>query len=307
MAFPKLTNQRYPRRQWALVGFPGSGKSTFVAAMRQPGLIIDADHRFAEIIRTHGGNFFGLSENPADNIDARNIAHLLKEGMSGSGVQTIVVDSLTAIITPLVMEAMLANKAKENTNKVAAFTDKALAMRTLQDAVTGYGTDTLWIYHLQEGRDQNAQKQVTTSISPVELARLRRSLNLELRMIRNGNKFGIRVEWAREGRSGMELWDQTGCWKGMPEAIEAAVYDNVTTDDLRKLQQRTHFSGVADALAWGCAFGIFNDEVHAKNAYEQLKEAHHPQKPQEMWDLWIDEVQRRVHEQKPNEQQELTY
>ena len=47
------------------------------------------------------------------------------------------VDSLTAIITPLITAAILNNDAGRNKNKVASFKPKALAMRLLQDAITG--------------------------------------------------------------------------------------------------------------------------------------------------------------------------
>lgn len=306
MPFYNMKAPKYPRRQWSLVGFPSTGKSTFAAQMRQPGLVIDADHRFSEILRQYGGDFFALSENPEDNTQARRIAHRLREGMSGSGIKTITVDSLTAIIAPLVMEAMLSNKEGENTNRVAAFSDKALAIRTIQDAVTGYGTDTLWIYHLQEGRDNNANKHVTTSISPVELARLRRSLNMDLRTVQNGGKYGVKVEWAREGRSGVILYDDSGTWAGMPEKIEQAVYDGLTADEIAALATRKSFAGPADAIAWGYETGAFRDAVHAQNAYDELRKDKAPRSAGEMWDLWIADVNRRMAEM-PAESPEMTY
>ncbi len=33
MAFQKMSKTQYPPRQWALVGYPGAGKSTFAARM----------------------------------------------------------------------------------------------------------------------------------------------------------------------------------------------------------------------------------------------------------------------------------
>ena len=43
MAFKKMTKPEYPPRLWALVGYPGSGKSTFATQMRAPILVIDAE------------------------------------------------------------------------------------------------------------------------------------------------------------------------------------------------------------------------------------------------------------------------
>lgn len=52
--FQRLTTPAYPRRQWSIVGHPGSGKSTFAARMRAPLLAIDADHRFDEVAHALG-------------------------------------------------------------------------------------------------------------------------------------------------------------------------------------------------------------------------------------------------------------
>jgi hypothetical protein len=48
MAFRKVT--KYPPRLWSLVRSPGSCKSTFATQMRGPILIVDADHRFEEVL-----------------------------------------------------------------------------------------------------------------------------------------------------------------------------------------------------------------------------------------------------------------
>ena len=51
MPFKRLDITQVPRRLWALVGFPGSGKSTFAMQMRGPVLAIDADQRVDEVAR----------------------------------------------------------------------------------------------------------------------------------------------------------------------------------------------------------------------------------------------------------------
>jgi hypothetical protein len=300
MAFPKMTAAKYPRRHWALVGHPTAGKSTFAAQMRGPLLAIDADHRFGEVHHLAKA-VYKLSDNPADNVNPRAIHTALRANMAGADVATIVIDSLTSIMAPVVTAAQMANAAGENQNRIAAFADKALAMRLLQDAITAYGTDVLWIWHLREGRDGSANKQTVASISAVELARLRRSLNLELTIVADGDKRGIKVTWARRGRSGLVLWDDTGAWLGMPERIEAAVYDGLTQaeqDDIER-QTPTAFTGPADAIAWGFERGAFDDAVHAQNAYEKLKTDHKPATAAAMWSLWIADVQRRLLERAP--------
>ena len=301
MAFKKMNRTAFPPRQWALVGHPGSGKSTFAAQMRGPLLVVDADHRFTEVASKAAGEVFELSDNPADNINAERLAALLRENMADSGVRTVVVDSLTSILSPLVVEAILDNEAGRNKNRVSAFKDKALAMRLLQDTITGWGCDVLWIYHLRAGLDSQAVQRETTSISAVELARLRRSLNMQLRVVQEGNKRGIYVEWARRGRSGMTLWDETDHWEEMPEKIEQAIYGGLTPEEMRALEKQkpTSFTGPQEAIAWGYEQGCFNDAVHAQNAYDELKREKQPKNAQEMWNFWLATVDRRCQEQFP--------
>lgn len=295
MAFQKMTPARYPRRHWALVGHPEAGKSTFSTQMRGPLLAIDADHRYSEVIGL-AGEVYQLSDNPADNVNPRQIHALLQAHLGEAQIGTIIVDSLTAIIAPIVTDAQLANVADTSKNKMAPYANKALAMRLLQDAITGAGCDCLWIYHLRSGRDQNANKQTVASISAVELARLRRSLNLELTMLADGKRRGVRVTWARRGRSGLTLWDDSGRWLGMPEKIEAAVYDGLTIADQQEIEQRTptSFTGPADAIAWGFEQGAFDDAVHAEAAYEKLKREEKPATAAAMWVLWVADVNQRL-------------
>lgn len=298
MAFKKLDKQQFPPRQWALVGAPGAGKSSFAAQMVGPLLVVDSDHRFAEVARLTKEDVFMLSENPADNVNAERIAALLKENMAGSGIKTIVIDSLTSIISPLIVEAIMDNDAGRNKNRVSAFKDKALSLRLIQDTITGFGVHTLWIYHTRTGLDAQAKERESTSISTVELARLRRSLNMVLKVIEQGEKRGIKVEWARRGRSDITLWDDSGCWKGFPEKIETAVYGGLTVEDMERIEESTPatFSGPEDAIAWGNEQGAFRDAVHAKNSYDKLKAEKQPKTAQAMWDLWKAKVQAHLDE-----------
>ncbi len=289
MGFKRLDQVARPPRQWALVGYPGSGKSTFAAQMAAPLLIVDADHRFVEVSRQAVGEVLTLSEIAADHVDPERITQQLRANMPGSGVATIVVDSLTAIISPLITEAVLANDAGLNRNKIAAYKPKAMTMRLLQDALTGWGCDVLWIYHLRGGMDAKAQAHESTSISVVELARLRRSLNAQLRLVVDGDRRGVVVDWARSGRSGITLWDDSGSWRGMPERLETAMYGG----ELPPGGDPTSFASVADAIAWGFEQGCFRDAVHTQNAYNELKRLKSPRSAAEMWRLWLAEVNAR--------------
>jgi len=287
MAFRRIEKTGYPPRFWSLCGYPASGKSTFAAQMAGPILAIDADGRFVEVV-TPGTEVFTLTE----NFDAEKIAEELRREMAGSGVRTIVVDSLTSIISPLVTAAILDNDAGRNKNRVSAFKAKALAVRLLQDNITGCGVDCLWVYHLRSGMDGKARKVESTSISTVELARLRRSLNMQLKVVQDGNRRGVTVDWARRGRSGFTLWDESGHWAGMPENIERAVYGGMSAEDMDKTEKRTPkgFASPEDAIAWGWETGMFRDARHAKNAYEKVKAEEQPETSHQMWDCWMDNI-----------------
>lgn len=234
MAFKKFQKKKYPPRFWALVGYPGAGKSTFATQMKAPLLAIDADNRFGEVVNLIQGDSYQFSDRPEDNADPARITQLLNENMAGAGIETIVIDSLTAIITPLIVQAMTDNQAGVNKNRIAAFQKKALAMRQLQDTITKWGCDTLWIYHLQNAMDAKAEAITRTTLPQTERERLYRSLNLELHLIQEDNKRGVTIAWARRGRSGITLWDESGTWAGMPERIEAAVYDEPHWSEIPK-------------------------------------------------------------------------
>jgi hypothetical protein len=275
---------QYPRRLWALAGFPDDGKSTFAARMGAPILAIDADHRFDQVMHLVAGDVYEFSD-PADNVLVARITAAL-EDVPYQGVATIVVDSLTQIMAPLVMRAVVDNAAGRNKNKAAAFIDKAVSLRWLQSAVSQWGTDVLWVYHLQDGRDNNGKPVVTTTIPKLELARLTRSLNARLRIVREGAKRGIYVEWARGGNAGMTLWDDTSSWELMPEKLEQAMYDGVQATD--SLPSR--FTGPDDAIAWAVRYGAYPDTAVAQAAYNAVKAEGQPAGAQEMWDLWIGTV-----------------
>ncbi|MCB0031103.1 MAG: AAA family ATPase, partial [Anaerolineales bacterium] len=286
----KLEPETYPRRLWGLVGFPGSGKSTFAARRRARLLAIEADHRFGEVAGLAGGDVYRLSDTPADHVSPEKIAARLRANMAGAGVATIVVDSLTAIMAPIVTATMLEIDAGQHKNKAAAWREKALAMRLLQDSITGWGTDVLWIYHLQSGRDANAQEVTTATVSRTELARLTRSINLQLEIAEGADgRRSIKVIWARRGRSGLSIDDPSGSWEGMPERIEEAVYGGLSRAEQDALESATprSFAGPEQAIAWGVDCGAFDVLQHSRNAYDKLKREAAPGTASEMWTLWI--------------------
>ncbi|MGB8644016.1 MAG: AAA family ATPase [Anaerolineae bacterium] len=295
MSFKKMEANKYPIRLWGLVGYPGAGKSTFAARMHGPFLAIDADHRFSEV-RHLAGDVYQISDRPEDNNDPDRIARLLDDNMPNSGVKTIVVDSLTALIAPFVTAAIQDKEHGREKNLYAAFKDKALAMRQLQDAVTKWGCDVLWIYHLNDARDGNGKEVTKATVSATELVRLTRSVNLQLQLMRDGDKRGVKVIWARRGRFGMTLWDEAGEWKGMPERIESAVYDGLTPADQERIANTVPnvFPNEETALAWGVERGAFKSVQHARNAWAKLLREHAPKDDAERAALWTANVTARL-------------
>ncbi len=305
MPFAKMKPSKYPPRLWGLVGYPGSGKSTLSTRMRQPLLPIDSDHRFSEVLHL-ARDVYSLSEVPEDNVNTDRIAAILAEKMPASGVETIVVDSLTSIITPLVTQAMVDKDMGREKNLAAAFRTKALAMRQLQDAVTRWGTDVLWIYHLNDARDEKANAVTKATVSATELVRLTRSINMQLESVVQDAKRGIKVVWARRGRSGMTLWDESGSWEGMPEKIEAAVYDGLTPAEMDRIELSAPeiFPSPEVAISWAMDQGAFDEIAHARNAYDKLKREHNPQNARHMAALWVANVQYRLEEKEKEQEHE---
>jgi hypothetical protein len=300
MGFTKVDKQAFPPRHWSIIGAPAVGKSSFAARMRGPILVIDADHRFGEVAGLAAGDVYQVSADPADHNDAERVAAALRSGMAGGvRVGTIVIDSLTAILSPLVSQAVMDNDADRNRNKMAAWKPKAMAMRLLQDNVTQYGADTLWIYHERDGRDAKGGEQTVATVPRTELARLQRSLNMRLRVvIDDAGRRGVNVEWARSGRSGGTVWDDSRSWVNMPERIEQAVYGGLSAEEQAKLADAvpTAFTGPDHAIGWGFEQGCFDAIQHARAAYDKLKGERKPKSAGEMWALWVEDVQRRMAE-----------
>jgi len=304
MAFKEMNKPKYPPRLWALVAYPAGGKTTFSIQMRGPLVAIDSDHRFSEMldmIKAESPNktVYQLSPNPIDNVDTDQIVSLLNKQMPGADVGTIIVDSLTAIMAPLVTGALMDVETGRIKNRAAANRMKAIRMRQLQDGVTRWGTDVLWIWHLDDGRDGHGAEVTKETVSATELARLTRSINMKLRIV-TGKKerHGIEVVWSRRGRSGMILWDDTGTWKGMPERIEAVVYEGLTAEELDQLATPEVFSGPEHAIDWAIKQGAFLLENVAKDEYQKIKMEDQPESAKEMAGLWTARVNELLREEK---------
>ena len=102
--------------------------------------------------------------------------------------------------------------------------------------------------------------------------------------------------------------DETGCWKGMPEKIEQAVYDGLSKTEQDKIEAEAAtdipdvFESAEAAWAWGVEQGAFGDLNASSEVYDQVKKQFKPKSAQEMATFWVSEVLRMVKEQKGGEQ-----
>ena len=251
MAFAKVDRSIVvPRRHWLIVGPAGCGKSTFAARMKSPIICVDADHRWQEVSHWCDGDTYLISEDAATHNDANKIIAALDAGMPGIRAGTVLIDSISSILQPVIGAAM-ADTA--TTNRLAIWRDKALTVRGLQDATTKWGADVLWIAHEHQRRNQKGELETVLSIPTTELARLRRSLNLIGRIITDqAGRRSLRVEWSRSGRTGVQLDDRTGNWDGAPEELERLVYAGLSLEDQTSIAKSTPvvFTSIDHALAW---------------------------------------------------------
>lgn len=225
MAFKPFVKKKYPPRQWGLVGFAGTGKSTFLAQLLQPLLVIDADGRFHEVA-DRCRNPLTLSENANDNRDGLAIAKAL-HGADLTGIGTVVLDSITPILRLTIAMAMEGNSRGENKNKSAAFQEKANQLRLIQDSMIRPGVDSVIVWHYEHGRDEQGKEKTNQTVSRAEGERLLRSMNAIIALGKD-EKTGMRqaeVTWSRVGKRGIVIPDTDGYWTGVPEKIEAALYD----------------------------------------------------------------------------------
>ena len=212
---------------------------TFAMQIRGPLLCIDADHRADEVARLAAAGVYQLSDRPADNVAAEAIADCLRANMAGSDIKTILVDSLTAIMAPLVTAAILDNEAGRNKNRMTGFKDKALAMRLCRTASAPgapmCSTSTTCRAAATPTPRRSPRRPSAAPSSPACNAASTSSSGLSIRE----GQAGIHVDWARRGRADLTLWDDTGIWKGMPEKIEQAIYGGLTeADQLKHLRRR---------------------------------------------------------------------
>lgn len=273
MPFTLVDKNVLPPRRWGLEAFADAGKTTFLMQMRGGILVVDADHRVEELAYMSEANIYSISDRAEDHVTPSKIAQILDKQMpSANQVSTIGVDSVTSIISLTISQAQAKRDAGE-LKPQQVMMQKASAMRLLRLSVNKWNRDTLWIWHLQEGRDKQGNPQVTRTLPPAEHKRLRSVLNAELRIVRDDmDRRGIHVNWSRGGRSGFTVWDDSGFWDSMPEIIELAMFKR--------------FTGPDDAKAWAVSeYKMDAESVEAE--YQRVREERKPESAGAMWMHWV--------------------
>ena len=161
MAIRKLQHARSIRK-WGIYGRYMSGKSSFVACMRQPILLFDFDHRFEEVSRVYGIDVYkaGNSDDSMTPLELYEWTQDNRLDIRNLGIGTVVVDSITPYIKQQNAAAMEANKAGRNKNKMSAFVHKSNAMTLLQDTIISLGVDVAFLWHLEQHRNDRGDVQV---------------------------------------------------------------------------------------------------------------------------------------------------
>mgnify|MGYP001459865107 CR=1 FL=1 len=288
--FVPVTATRSPRR-WALASYAIHGKSTFAMKMRQPNLILDYDLRSADVVH-HAKNPDQILRLPNEALlDVRETVSMLDKGVPQSGIKTITVDSITAFIKEYVNEAILESKEASVKNKQSAFIEKGVVMSLLQDAVCKFGTDVLLIWHKEDSKFNNEDVTKET-LSAQEYKKLLRNLTAKLEIFDAGNgKLGMRVENLRP-RPGFDVFaefiDETGCWDGMPERIDAFLATGKAQPDTKAAPASASvpFRTKEEAIAFAVKEGYFPEATKAEEAYNKVRQNKAPKTASEMFSYY---------------------
>lgn len=278
MAFQEMSETNDVRRMWGLKGFPATGKSMFLLRMKPALLPIDADHRIAEILRYKTEKVLNFSQDPANHNDPLRIVEILDEQMpNAKGVGTIALDSATSIIQRIISVGQLRAMTKAGTTAQMARA-KAIAITALQETISSWGTDAVWVWHMKDGADSKGNPVISETLSDSTVSRLKRNLNaiMQTKVIagkdKDKDRYCVTVDWARDGRHGFTVFDSNGYWTGMPEILDMAMY--------------MRFNGVEEAIQWGATFQG-KDVATMTPEYQALKDAKAPKTAGEMWLHWI--------------------
>lgn len=278
MAFgKKYTYNPVPKTlQMLLVAPPNAGKTTFASHLVKDGkigVVVDSDQRFNEVVTSDTEHFVPLSDASHEMLDPKKIYDITHKSMPNPQVGLFLVDSLTAIIEPIILNVQ--RDVEEGKSKGArGYKEKADAMKYLQAAFMPWGVDVIWVYHYRERGDASGNMSVVTSVSTLELSRIYRNINIKCEIVVDkSGKRGVKVLEARGGRTGITIWDDSGTWQNIRQRLEQEVWGGLTEQEQKELVDNVVLTSPEQAVAWAVEYApdLFKDNQHAINSYEKLK------------------------------------
>lgn len=248
--------------------------------MRTPAIIADYDDRFP----VQQDDIILLSRkvimNPLDLIET--VERLIGE----KDYKTIVVDTVTKLYQRYSRQAMMQIAQNRVKNKASTMVDKSNAMAIIS-TLSGYAPDIYYVWHQRPGGiNAKGQTEDRHKISDIELHTLHESVNVDLLFVREGNRYGVTVENARDLGSvrvnrGFTLWDDPdNFWEGFADKLERMIY--------------TSFKNPQDAIRWGMQQTGNSDTAEIQDFYNQVKADAGAKTAGEMWVAWIQAVEGHV-------------
>lgn len=310
----KLKLSKYPELKAVIFGEANTGKSVLAMAFskeigRGIPYLWPTDGRGREYLAILGEenvlfpdvqSYFGVTE----VFDA--IKEDVKDGEM-SDVNLFIMDNVTHLYQGIVRPGQ--KRSLEGDSKGAITNiDKANTMAVVCQAAMHSGVQFILIWHEYEAGDKRGRnKKLRQSISTTEADRVDWGINLKMRTVKQGRRFGIQITYCRE-RPGMKpvtLWDEAGMWQGMLQRIRSVLFDNVPADEPTKwedfskekpfppvqrgetplavklaCEQETEFNGEkiypfgnprAETVKQNGERGNNGALRHAKNAYDKIK------------------------------------
>lgn len=298
-----------------LSAYQNTGKTTFASRMLPPGkagLVVDADQRFNEVVSPEL-EFYPLSDTPHHMIEPEKIYEIMSREMpKPNNIGLAVIDSLTNIITKIILQIQ-SDVEKGQSSGARGYKKKADAMKWLNAAFLPWNIDVIWIFHTRDYGDASGKAKVGKSVTKLELERLWQNINIECEIIvdEKTQKRGLKVIYARGGRSGFTIWDDSGSWEGIRERLLQEVWGGLTKEEQTVLLEKKDgsFSSSVEAVAWAVEQGAFNDveengrvskaQNSMKKLYKELKDELGDEFSQEvLYAAWVDKVQEKL--QKPD-------
>lgn len=273
---------KYPNRKWGLYS-PNkwAGKTTFIeASMRTPAIIADYDDRFP--VQQDGIILLSrkVIMNPLDLIET--VERLIGE----KEYKTIVVDTVTKLYQRYSRQAAMQIAQNRVKNKASTMVDKSNAMAIIS-TLSGYAPDIYYVWHQRPGGiDAKGQEVDRHKISDIELHTLHESVNVDLLFVREGNRYGVTVENARDIGSvrvnrGFTVWDEPdNFWQGFADKLERLIY--------------TSFKNPQEALRWGAQQVGNSDTAEIQDFYNQVKADAGAKSASEMWVAWVQAIDTHV-------------